>query len=356
MTEKQGGPNASAIVRLCVHEIRLLCEHGSMFRPRSLRPVVLLSFPLAVATILVLGGCSKQEPTAASTVTLASESGASATTVAPPATTPGSTPGSTKGTVGTTPRAPGSTKAPRPPLTMPTLSGVFCEDLALVAAMREADRAEGSSGDSTDTSPEEYAILRAFFEDLRDSAPAEMQAPFTTIITTLSELNSLPSTGEASIGRAIELLFDPVFLQASKDINTYGRETCGLPSDALDGLDNSGSGSGGNNGGTSGGGFGDDNNDPGSNKKGIMDRLEAAYPGAPWIQAKNGHSLVTASDSADVTVTGEFDGGLGRIACDDILKFLRIEFADVEVKVTNDEGTITYAKAGKDTGGVCVLG
>jgi len=322
-----------------------------MVRPITPRPVLLVAFPLAAVLISTIGGCSKHEPTAAPTATI----GVVSTGSTDSTDSTGSTDSTTAGpatTAGTTRRTPGSSKPPRPPLTVPTLSGSFCEDLALLASMRNAD---DSSGRSTDTGPEDFAVLHAFFDELRASAPAEMQAPFGTIISTLTELNSLPSEGEAAITRAFELLFDPVFLQASKDINTYGRDTCGLPEDALDSFDgdagNSGSGNG------SSGGFGDNNgNDSGTNEKSIMDRVEEAYPGAPWVDAKNGHSYFSSSDSADVTVTGDFDGGLGRTACDDILKFLRNLFADVEVKVTNNDGSVTYAKAGKATGGVCVVG
>lgn len=109
----------------------------------------------------------------------------------------------------------------------------FCDML------RESEAAE-ESGDQVDLS-EDFDAGMAELQRFRDAAPGEIRDDIDTMIGLFRELDELEQSGaddEEAFGAALALMFDPRFLAAAENLETFGVETCGLePSDDDFGFD-----------------------------------------------------------------------------------------------------------------------
>lgn len=299
-------------------------------------PLRLASAALVAAlTVGPLAACAKEEVVNASTpVELGSGDTSAATT---PAT-------ELEGTT-TTEKSPGTTKPKKTTTTtgefaIPELTGDFCEDLSI---MKEA---EDSSGDA-ETDEEIEAVL-GLFRDLAASGPDELTSSFDLLIGGMEELAYLDDEDDDSIGKAFAVILDPEFQAAVAAINAYGRDECGLSEDAFDlgpgpddpNLSDST---------TTTFGFPDDDDEPD-----LGDKLEAAYSSAPWWPAKNGHSISTGSDFADVYIYGDFTAEEALAACQAVEAVAGTDYATLTIQVNRSDDDVSLARRDDTTGNVCV--
>lgn len=212
---------------------------------------------------------------------------------------------------------------------------------AFCALMEESEE----SGDDLDpTTPEGQAQLA----EILDTAPSGIKGDLEVLFEMVEQFEGVDENDPEAFEEAFALMFNPEFLAAAENLDTFAVEECGLPPSGDFGQDES---------------YGDDlfGDDPfGDDTDGGDDSEESLETGAIRDFLETTHSETDWADSivtigvlndSIISLGGPFDTGQAVAACEAAGGYAAGQGVSATVEVYDNDGALLAA--GPDDAGIC---